>query len=462
MSTSPWIDRFDRLDDEKIIVRKTLLRPDVISGLATMPPDIGAGLIEFSLKQSFIPTDRTVSVLQTLVRRAMAYSIANFPTHDAHLRKVYAATDKKKRSEPWFATCLTGLAGVGKSQVLRALERLLPPPSGVPSIHGHPAFPMESCWYVEVGDRKGVNTILLPLSIGYAEKKAIEQGHRKPRVAAQGTSGEKILVNCMENAAISGISTILVDELQFHARSKDAIASTTSLLEAFCKIGPAVVYAANFDLCHKLMKTQQQIKQRYISSPIVLLPDDPNGKDWGKYLNECNRIMDGMLDSSILNNQKIIYGYTAGLKRVAAQLFIESFKVCRQRGGTIITLDDCENAYLSTEFSSNAADVAIIKQHILLGRCQKTDMWCPFEVPKDDIQRIRENFEVEANRNVARIVAVSALTKKERMMYDELKSNPKPIKEAASKRAPGRKPASKKDLMANYEEYQRKLQGDES
>lgn len=459
MISSPWTNRFERLDDEKFIARKTLLRPDAIAGLATMPAEVGADLIEASLKQSFIPSQRTIAVLQALVRRAMAYSITNFPTHDAHLRKVYSA-DGDEFAEPSFPTCLTGLAGVGKSQVLKALKRLLPPPSSVPSIHGHPAFPLESCWYVTIGESNASNTILLPLSLGHAEKKAIEQGQRKPRSGPQGTSRKEILRGCRKNAAIAGVSTIIVDELQFLARSASAIASTSKLLQAFCDIGPTVVFAANFDLCHKFMKTDQQSKQRFISSPIVLLPDDPNGKDWGNYLSECNRIMDDMLDSSILNNQRIMYGYTAGLKRVAVQLFKIAFQVCRARGGKIITLEDCENAYLSTAFSSNAADVSIIKQHILLSRCVRSDMWCPFEVPKDDIQRIRENFEIEANKNVARIVAVSALTKKERMAYDELKSNSKTSKETAPKKATGRKPASKNDLRANYEEYQRKLQGD--
>lgn len=451
---SPWIDRFQKLDDERVIAGRTIVRPEPVLELAKMEPDFGAQLIENALRELFLPSKNVIKVLRSILQRAMAHSTQTFPDAESHLRLVYANTRTDEIIQK-FPTCLTGPAGVGKSALLKAFVRLMPADSLVKSEHGHPAFTMRACWYVPIGTESAIARILLPLSMSDAERAALGKQGESPKLSPQGKSLLAIQAACRRNARVLGISSIIVDELQFLTRSNTAVVTTSKLLQAFSELGPSVVFAANYSLCHKFMATPQETRQRFLSDPIVLMPDDPDSSDWSNYLRECDIAIGGIIDPQVLQNTRIIYNYTFGLKRLVMQLMKEAYRACRIRGARKITLEDFETAYLSATFSANLVDVEAMREQINTGRRIRKDLCCPFPVPPSDMERIRCHFDLESKRLIANQVAQSALTKAERQAYNEQKQSRRaqPTKQAQQKK----KPASAEALKDSFDEYQNML-----
>lgn len=423
MSHSPWTERFEGIDEYKYIARRTTLKPEPAKGLSALPVETASKLLDAKLKTCFVPTGNAISVIQAIVRSAMADSMIRFPTHKDHIAAVYKASHRQTAREEGDSPtdrsqviCLTGLSGVGKSAVEKAVLRLLPEPGKVLGKDGHIEFPLEACWYVQISEGATLTEILRPHALNELEKKSSGAGlgpiGKKKQPIADLRAAAKA------NAARSGVSLIMLDELQFVAESDTAVTAFRKVLQIMSAIGPQLVFGANFSLCHKLVNTKQENKARFAVDPIILRPDDPDSRDWKSVIAEYCRASGGLLPGSLVDHSAKLYSFTAGLKRPLRQLFSISAKVAVSKGKNHVDIGDCEEAFRSTSYAVNAEDVRIIFEQYLVGSRVRSDLWCPFDGLKQCTDEAREYALREAQRANANAKAIASLTEKERQAIE--------------------------------------------
>ncbi len=114
-------------------------------------------VLERGLRNIFFPDAQVRRVLRTLVSFASGHANSHFPTDEMYFSGLYS-------EDPWgremkFATCLTGLAGVGKSEILGAFSRLIGGRSTY-DLRGHKGLPVVPLWSMTLANGSGLNQIL--------------------------------------------------------------------------------------------------------------------------------------------------------------------------------------------------------------------------------------------------------------------------------------------------------------
>jgi len=80
-------------------------------------------------------------------------------------------------------------------------------------------------------------------------------------------------------------------------------------------------------LLHKLQGRNSEDKQRLLSEPWIMLPDDPDSESWRGYIAECIRVAGGSIKGSVDDFSQEIYRSTFGIKRLGACPRTEQFQL---------------------------------------------------------------------------------------------------------------------------------------
>ena len=120
---NPWVTRYLPLLDSDEIRMRACFSPPTIVGLDGLPTQDAVQTIEKALEAIYVPSDYGCDILRRLVERAISHARTNYLEETAFLSNLYAEHDPL--ASEVRPLCLTGLAGVGKSQLLRALGRIL-------------------------------------------------------------------------------------------------------------------------------------------------------------------------------------------------------------------------------------------------------------------------------------------------------------------------------------------------
>lgn len=405
-NSNPWLDRFDSaLTDQEIGDRIALHAVPSARDLHASAPAEGAAELRRRLADVFVPSRQVLAVVRTLLSKARAHALHHYPDGRAYLRGVNASACPLYEVP---ATCVTGLAGCGKTEIAKALLRLLEPGPVVDPGSGYPPVTLEGMWHVAAKAEKSLRALL--------------------ETPARGRLGNMRSMRSDANlcelagrlAFRHGVCMLSADEMQFWTYSANASALVTSVLYRLKYIGLPLVFFANFSLCHRLLKRPQEDHHRLLAEPIVVRPDTPDDPSLMQLYEQYRLASNGALCSEPQEHVEKIEHYSAGVKRNRRDLLVLSYRIAREHGRTEVRSEDLDAAYFAPEFKTFREEAQELARPDGCRKRDRRDLWCPFELPLS----VREARALEArdreDAKIAHEALLSSMTAAERNGLREL------------------------------------------
>lgn len=429
--------RFNGLTNMDYLREKITIRPEPVSELDSIEPNLAAELFGGVLKEIFVPNKFTLEFIAEVVGRAAAHSAKNFDTERRYVNRMYYP-----QSGEVFPICLTGLAGVGKTETINALRRVMPGPVEIEVGHYQQPHAVYSHWYASARGKASGKQLLMNF-LGH-------EGSTRENVAI-------LLHRCQQRANQNGISLAVLEEMQ-HVNTGQGAAKVTDLLLTMSGLNIPMVFVSNYSLIHKLLRRNSEDRQRLLSEPRVMLPDEPDSKPWSDYISECIAASNGRIRANVEDLAKEVYRGSFGIKRLAVQLLKLSYLEARNSNRMWIGLEDVHRAYISSSYFSHRDDVEELeRQAIQKNKASRLDLRCPFGIPirSNVIQFARK----DRDNRAAQAVFEGALTATERETHKNLKlgSDASPPSTKRPKRTSIEKPTDESLLDAFNEIFDPKV-----
>lgn len=424
MSANPWVERFHPLLDPASIRRLAIVRPKQLVGLRALPKESASGLLRRAMEAAYYPTSQGVTLLQRWLGIACAHSEANYSGHDDYYGRLHEEDVEFCRvTSPM---CLTGLAGVGKTALISAATRIMPPTLKLAAKEGM-FVPLESCRVLRMEVCTNPNDLLRKFSGGSG-------------------SGDNLKRISRRFAFRNGISLVVADEFQFASLSSAAGTQVTKMLLSMDAVGLPFVYGANFSMLHTLKKRNQQERQRLFADITELHPDSVNGEDWINTLVILRDVAPEIFVFNPVDDAVAIHAMCFGIKRALALLLKIAYSAVHENGA--VGVEEIFRAYKSRDYASYREDLLALQGMTTEVRRARTDLWNPLS-PVDELrERERQNFE-QRELQVANASMLAAMNKDERKAHAAA-AREKPVGVSGSKGGRNKKQAlTADDLTRN-------------
>lgn len=354
---SPFSQRFSVNFSDEILYSRIAVKPRRLNNLSMMGATEAGVQLRETLRAVVVPTKQMVAIVRQMIERAKAYCDHAYSDIVAVRTLIYGQVSTSI-ADSCHATCLTGLAGVGKSVVFDAFCRIFSTPESI-DMPGHAQLELHACWRMTIRGRSGFSQLLLP--------------HFRD---SSPVSAARILSCAKSEAAAQGIALILPDEFQFIS-SGNANTMMANLLVRLAQIGPPVIYACNYSMLHALWRRPQQDRDRLLINPIVLYPEELDA-DWTATVNGFLEVCD---EFELLGNEKdveLLHAYTYGIKRCLRSLLVLGYFQMRRDKKPRVTTGHLIAAYNSIEYASMREDVENLYKGAVAPSLLRKDLTCPF------------------------------------------------------------------------------------
>lgn len=408
---NPWAERYSQLlslDDEAL--RLKLEAPGSSQkALRYLTPSAAGEMLRRYLDAVYVPTCQALAVVRHLLGRAQAYALERYPSLHSFGQGIYEAD---LDFEPRPATAITGIAGVGKSHLVKAICRLLPDPDTL-EIAGQLRVPLIAVARLSVGD------------------KATERAQRSELLRQFGASAHEQQKSVTpgfvrRRAYIAGCGHILVDEMQFKNQGRASAAVTRNLL-GLTYVGPPLAFVANFSLLHRLLKRNHEDWERLLSDVIVMTPEAPDSPELMQMIAQWRIVLSGTLDLAQDVTSEYLDDLSGGSRRAMRELLIVAFrsKLEVHRSGRLsaITARDIKAASRSQTLAAMSETTRLLRSQRKFGRpgdVRRVDLWCPIQAI--DPQRSPYPDQVQNAAEVERSKAMDSAALRSQMTPAELKA----------------------------------------
>ena len=422
---NPWINQYAIFKSPEEIKKKSRIKAVSLRNIEQQVISVACAQLQQGLESVFVPTSQVCEIIQTVGMAAYAHSLKEYPGNKVFLERVYNPPAITNLYVPFL---LTGPAGTGKSQLMKAIERLLTKGLTIKTDPSH-VFPLVGAKRVTVNQRRSINQLLLSL----VESEISESGLK--------IKNSDIAALCPQVLYRSGCSLLMIDELQFMSQSSANTLLAQSLM-ALSYIGLPFMVNANYSVCHKLMNRKQEEKQRLLTNPIMMLPDVSGSADWLEVLREYQVVVQYCYSFNLVNHEEKLWSYCAGLKRVLIKLLVKSYELVRKKGVFLVTELDVEKAYLSLGFSVDRGDVELIISSGSAGPAGRLDLTPPFAIPLTMKEGYERGLKKARAIRVMEAAIDASLTLQERKALNSIKEqdsiesrNPIPIKQKVNRKS---------------------------
>jgi len=424
---SVWASRFCCDLSDKEIDAKTAVNVESLPNLDKLPVEVAKLILDRALQRLFVPSEQTRRVLRELLALCRCYSTERYPDEITFLRNIYASDGELASYEPRLrVTCLTGLPGVGKTAAISAFQRLV----GVETIEvdGNVAFELRPAWRMTVKSGSSIRQLVGPL-------------FRRPE-----SLGSKTIhfTTIQRELCTQGAAIIQADELQFLTQG-EGNALPARILNWLARLGPPLVYVANYSLLHRLNRRPQEEKHRLLAKLLFMDPDTPDSADWNTFLKVLLSAIPSFANLNPDNIGRKLWAYTFGIRRLVVVLLTEAYVAMRARNARRVNDADVDTAYCALGYAASRCDVEILLAGLDRTDLKRRDLWCP--LPRASNSRGTTNIidhpaAQEYERRSTRAAVLTSLTPAERQVggIEERPSDRKT-------RSPARPKATTEDLL---------------
>ncbi|MGJ7537556.1 MULTISPECIES: hypothetical protein [unclassified Variovorax] len=409
---SPWTSHLRGIKTIGDIARMVRVGAQALSGLGDAPVEVACRRIEAAWDAIYIPSESECRLLLEFVEVALAYANEWFRTKKAFLGTIFSGAIN---IPPVFPFCVTGLSGVGKSALRRALERLFTPPASTIAVSDEyepfPWIPMRSA-LIENGPQ---STLVFAA------------------LAGPGSKLKQTMVECRGSMYRSGACFAVLDEMQFLTHGEDARAMAARLLLSAASLGMPLAYFCNFSMVYKMLKLPHESRQRLLARLRLVTPCSPRDPLWAEYLQELQAAVPGLFAFNLVDRATELWNYSAGLKRNLQQLLKESFRASRRVGETSVSWSTVESTYLHTDYFSTREEVEQLLAHAMGNTKIKRDLMCPFASPSNN--EYQAALRSLLQQRFGKAVEDSVLNEAEKKELAKIKSDLSPVPAAQRRRA---------------------------
>lgn len=361
---NPWRERVQGLNRDRIrTLAKLAPKPLALTDLRT--PASFERLVGAHFESFYHVSEAILDVLDLLCGRAVDACLEKYSDVRSYKRQM---NGHLKPSDARKVTCITGLAGSGKTELIQALSRVLG--ASVP-------LPLN-----EFFAKPSVIEPFKDLSLKGATTVKQIYALLCPEVfAGSPPTDMKVLVECMYRCLYGdGVLHIALDELQFVSMSAGANTRVAQLLLAVRWLGVDLSYNTNFEMGRRLRRRPQEERDRLLQEIICLRPYSSRTPAWIAYLEDVRTALGDLIGLDIVAEQEWVHRHTQGLPRSVKTLFARGSYVMAAQGASKLLKQHLVTAYHSDALVEFRADnEAIFKQTVRQAPDKgRMDLWCPF------------------------------------------------------------------------------------
>ncbi|MDT0634869.1 ATP-binding protein [Spectribacter hydrogenoxidans] len=430
-SDNPWVEHLTYCDTRKYLYERATVIPKPLRDLTKSPADVAIAQLERAFEQSFYASEQAVSLLETILAMVRRGAATRYTNKQEFIRALYSGEPPKGSAEP---LCLTGLAGTGKSKLLAACGRILPPQSDIEVDDHHSPFPFQNAWHLLISASPTLKSILTELA------RQSGQANLAPRTAER-------LQHFIERAAYrNGVLLLTVDEFQYLSHSANANTLSTKFLLALRGIGCPLVYAANYSLVRQLQKRNQEDRQRLLNHVYLLEREDIDSADWQGLIESYCAIAPEVFRIDAARDASDLWHLSGGLPRMLRRLMITAYQKARSHDQSAVKLHDIKEAFKSNSFSVMREDIQLLAGQAIDGQdiTRHPDLNPPIKSAQKTPPNARAATIDNENQKNAEAVQMSSLTVAERKAVEQSRKAPKKSL---------RRQESDDDLLNNLREF---------
>lgn len=378
MKANPWIAayEFDRKASSSFLSLERCAEPLAIDGTNVLAQ---AEQFKARMRDVFLCGEQTVAILEQLLSLAQSHASFHFASSYQVVASTYSADPWGADTQP--ALVLTGLSGVGKTQLVHALRRFLMSRIQRHDLPGHKNLPIVPAWFMSLRDGSSLNALVRPCL-----ESADEQLGADKKTERKEIKQSTLLALARRVTRRDGTCLAVADEFQFKTYSSQANAQVTSILLQLMTLGPRFLFVCNYSLVHRLKERGQEDRQRLLAHPIQIYPEPLESPDFLNLLHEYIGIRPDDFDFSADDCAPLVHQYTFGIKRAMVELLGNAWRTAKVRRGarSTVTLDDIRIAYLSPEFHTHREDVESLWKQIHGDQRIRVDLRDPFPQNKSE------------------------------------------------------------------------------
>lgn len=401
--------------------------PSAVKNIEELPVDTATRMLETALSVFYRPSPQDVQIIRRIVGLALAHAMTHYASEEQFVRGA-KCRDPLAQEPP--LVMMTGLAGVGKSAILKALERLLLRGHRVRVSKDLPEFPITPVVTAIIGANINyvdvMNAIADCLGLGASRRDvAVDAADGSNRLESTYARADRESIRHAKLRLYQqGACCFTGDEFQFLTRSREANALLARFLAFLAVFGLPVVYSCNYSAGHRLKMRPQEDRTRLLHDPIIVLPDPPDEPAYLSLLEDYKIVFDGALDIEPKRDAPEIHEMTFGLKRSAKRLLVIGYRIARKRARkgekVCVTMADLRAAYMSVSYEDDRRTVEGCHS-ILMGIDSKhEDLVCPFDLPPSQIAVQKKLTENALQRRHGDAMLNASMTPHERAEEKEL------------------------------------------
>ncbi|WP_179745738.1 hypothetical protein [Paraburkholderia bryophila] len=433
VTQNPWVERFVQLLDEEVIKKKVRCRPPALGNLDSLAPLAAEDRIRTALKKIYEPTQQDCIILRGLLERAIGFCIDRYQDEGAFMEALYDKTKIPRRLDA-RAICLTGLAGLGKTELIEAMGRLLASETYVDIGTGHNPILLDPYWTHNFRRQPSLLKTLRELAYGTdLPRGRIDVSDLKDQARWR--------------AFRDGTVLMAADECQFISLGASANTKVTNTLISLLYLDIPFVFVGNYNLIHLLKKRWQQERDRLLCDPIVMLPELADTDDWRNFIDECKRVAGSWLKIDARKDAGQLHGYTFGVRRMLVDLICVGYRLMRQRKLKAVDISLIKDAYGSAMYGQHRRDVEQLLSHPPTSDSLPDDLRCPFDLQLDHVKQDQDGIRRQQQDNSRAILKAALNTSEKEGLGEMCASSGATLSEERQEKRPRRERANSVELM---------------